>query len=815
MSGPSKIREFPEISNKLSAPSKKPLFERQKAEAEAKRQRDEAETAAVYRDFVKSFDDEDDDGFPRSRNNDGSGRGFGQGAPRAAFGGASKRHFTPSNLKSGPGSLGPAPSSSTRKRPLDASFARPPQARGRGGFTQEDGRGTFDAKSAFQQADDDEDEYVSPEDRAAPKPTIHLSSLVPGTSPNAIKALLSKHLQVDGVRLLPPPAGGSSTERRSASAIVTLAKDTPASDIDAAVSSLQNRYLGLGFKLNISRHLSSAVAGSLPTSVLSSTTASQPFGAIPAQLGPAPGFGRGQPSHRGGYAPPTSYAPQSQFRGANSPNGPLQVVVKPPSDIKQLKLIHKTLEAVITHGPEFEALLMSRPDVQREEKWIWLWDARSPGGIWYRWRLFEMLSGQNSKIGGGGRPGTRQPYSLLFDTGAPWQSPEHNLKFEFTIDFKSFVTDRDYDSSDEEEDGDDADKQRPGAPDALTGNAPSEYLNPLQKAKLTHLLSRLPSTTVRLRKGDVARVTAFAITHAGRGSEEVVNMLLDNVERPYIYSTANPSKKEAEPKRQSSPQGSDDDINDDGVTKPSATDKEDVSSSTLIALYLISDLLSSSSTSGVRHAWRYRQLFETALHQRKTFTRLGNMERELGWGRLRAEKWRRAVTQLLQMWEGWCVFGSNAHEGFVKAFETACEGEKKPEKEKAGAVPTIVKKKGGGWKAVDEKAAEQVAQALVGHDVDGAPMEEDEDVDGEPMDEDEDVDGEPMEEDESSDEQPMSPESNVEAVAKEENAVADRPTKETAPQVETTHEQRQSATGLPVKRKRVTAADMFADSDED
>ena len=60
MSSEKKILEFPHAENKLQAPSKKSLFERQKAEQEAKRLREEAETKAVYEDFVKSFDDEDE-----------------------------------------------------------------------------------------------------------------------------------------------------------------------------------------------------------------------------------------------------------------------------------------------------------------------------------------------------------------------------------------------------------------------------------------------------------------------------------------------------------------------------------------------------------------------------------------------------------------------------------------------------------------------------------------------------------------------------------------------------------------------------------
>jgi U2-associated protein SR140 len=59
MASDKKIAEFPDVDSKLQAPTKKSLFERQKAEAEAKRLREEAETKAVYEDFVKSFDDED------------------------------------------------------------------------------------------------------------------------------------------------------------------------------------------------------------------------------------------------------------------------------------------------------------------------------------------------------------------------------------------------------------------------------------------------------------------------------------------------------------------------------------------------------------------------------------------------------------------------------------------------------------------------------------------------------------------------------------------------------------------------------------
>jgi U2-associated protein SR140 len=237
----------------------------------------------------------------------------------------------------------------------------------------------MDAATAFQNSDDEDKKLGDSKamDKAAAKPTLHLSSLPPGTSPAVIKSLIPAVLTVENVKIL-PPSGSGTGERRSSSAIVTLAKDTAATDIDTAVNSVQNKYLGWGFYLSISRFLSSAaVSAGVPVTPGVASMTSLPFGARPipqsgGSLSRAPPPG----SQRGGFAPPSSYTPGSYNRAPTS-----QVIVNPPSDLKQLKLIHKTLEALLTYGPEFEALLMSRTDVQREEKWSWLWNPRSPGGV--------------------------------------------------------------------------------------------------------------------------------------------------------------------------------------------------------------------------------------------------------------------------------------------------------------------------------------------------------------------------------------------------------------------------------------------------
>ena len=875
----SKVKEFPNISNKLTAPARKSVFERQRAEAEAKRQREEAENAAALDDFVKSFEGDDDNrdnanegvsgngdrvapgGVGGAGFNRGGRGGFGMGEMRGGRGGGGGIGALPSRRqgptgKSGPGTLGPAPPSTLRKRALDGSMP-PRRDKEVGLFAFENsGDGVLDAAKAFQTSDDDEDDEsningksglhggaATSEERAAekaaPKPTLHLSSLPPGTSAALVKSLIPSKLSVDNVRMTPQVTPGS-TERRSLSAIVTLAKDTPASDIDSVVSALQNKYLGWGFYLSLSRHLSSAALGAMGprSAALNLLSSSLPFG---AKTMPTP--------ERKGFAPPPSYGGMGHGQ-YGLPRATTRVLVNPPSDIKQLKLIHKTIESLITHGPEFEALLMSRPEVQRNERWAWLWDARSIGGVWYRWKLWEIMTDCKTNLPRGGHL-TLNSVKFPFTDGPGWFPPEKPLQFEFATTFNEFASDADYDSSEEE----DVEDEGPGRgsnnntanmtlSEALGESTAKSYMNPLQKAKLTHLLSRLPKTTARLRKGDVARVTAFAIKHAGEGADEVVDMIVANVERPFAWAEQDRDKDK-------------DKMEQDDETEKQH-EKEDPSSSKLIALYLISDILSSSSTSGVRHAWKYRQLFESALKQKKTFEGLGRLEKVYEWGRLKAEKWKRSVNGTLSLWESWCVFPQASQEHFVEAFmnpplteaeekEAAAAQQKDGEEHgsaaaaaaaaataaaselsssAAAAVAIGSKSK---WKTVDEKSAEAMRGGVpvAGNDT-SMTMEEEEDVDGEPM-ADADLDGEPMEED--VDGEPMQDDEDMDMDGEpmDEDPVKERAIEKPRESQQSQQSQKQPARqSQPVKqapvmkvdpvtakRQRPRAVDMFADSDEE
>lgn len=708
------------LTSKLSAVQKKSYFDRQKAEAEAKRARDAVETAAIYDDFVKSFAD-------------GDSAEVTQAAPTIG-----KRHFTSGrgerhtrgSLRSGPGSLGPPKSgpgslgTQFRKRHADGS-----EVRGAEGnhplFAYEDtGSVSLAGRTAVPGIENEENRSSRQVERPISKPTIHVANLPPGLSISAIKALLPTSLRVDNVRLLPPSIG---TERKCQGAIMTLAVDTPVTEIENAISKGQNMYLGRGHYLSLSRHLSSVSAG---MGINLATSGSQePFGAQLAPSGPV-SLGRAPPPRA--FAPPSSYHVASNL----PPPQLMQVTIKPPEDLRQLKTIHKTVEAVLEHGIEFESLLMTRPEVQNEEGWAWLWDARSKGGIWYRWRLWEMLTRSSSSGRQKGMP------AFVFENGAAWVPPKDALPMEFITDLTKVVEDEEYESEDTDDSEDEARRRQVASGSDATKPMVEarEYLTPMERARLVHMLASLPTSTARLRRGDIANLMSFAINHAGQGGEEIVDFMVHNVEHPFAYTSANQDYVEPSDSAPLTFGKESTRIASGNSVQPD--EREDQSPSALIGLFVISDILSSSSTCGVRHAWRYRSLFESALLKSRTFYHLGTVEKIMKWGRLRAEKWRRSILNLLSLWEGWCVFPGETMETFQAQFAESQKLSEEDERSRNAAQPRPILHLPI-TQRLEHDSQYIVAEADKGEgDIDGEPM--DDDLDGVPM-EDEDLDGEAME----------------------------------------------------------------------
>lgn len=379
---------------------------------------------------------------------------------------------------------------------------------------------------------------------------------------------------------------------------------------------------------------------------------------------------------------------------------------------------------------------------------------------------------------------------------------------------EGFVSDPEYDSSDEEDGYNASNNERGGlagryndhnhlpAAEGLVAEEGVGYLNPLAKAKLVHLLARLPESNAKLRKGDVARVTAFAIEHAGAGGQEVVEMVCGNVVRPICCSSAARRATVSE--------------EDEGVEKKEEDGgKKDTTQASMVGLYIISDILSSSSTSGVRHAWRYRSLFETALKKQKVFETLGRVDKVLGWGRLKAEKWKRSVHSILSLWEGWCVFPQASHEAFVDGFlnPPLSEAERKTQAREEQEVKKEEElrrtKSSSKWRSVEDGGSGTDTKLEKGED---EVMEDAEDLDGGPMVDDEDastmsdIDGVPLED--SSDEELVQKE--AQAQTRQDDPPADS-VKEAIVQPPPAPQQN---TSTPVKRLRPRAVDMFADESD-
>ena len=234
-------------------------------------------------------------------------------------------------------------------------------------------------------------------DDVTPKPTMQLSSIPPGTSVEEIKALLASLVKVHSVRFTPP--AGPVHGRKTLTAIATLDSSTSAAQIDKAVSTLRDRYMGCGFYLSLSRHLSSA-AQFQGVGAKAGSTSSEPFGAQKTRSANPRHSMRNAPppqNHRG-FAPPDSYDPQGPpTRAAGT-----QVEVHPPLDIATVRAIHTISGKILAQKDanralEMEALLMTLPEVQKDERFAFLYDSKSPAGVYYRFCLWGPDSVEDQK----------------------------------------------------------------------------------------------------------------------------------------------------------------------------------------------------------------------------------------------------------------------------------------------------------------------------------------------------------------------------------------------------------------------------------
>jgi U2-associated protein SR140 len=641
--------DFPEIAHKLKVPLKRSAYEREKAEREAKRRRDEALNAAALKEFEESMQagesppkhGDDDKAFSNS---------FAPQRTRYVPAGG-KRHYAAAMPNSGPGTLegfgrksGPGT--------LPGTFDPPSRKR-----TFDEATQPSEARSSPDVDDDDDAEEKA---RAqAHRPALRVANLPPHTPRSAVKSLIPEKFGNTEVAMDAPNAPRTG-ERKSCGMIVTFPVGTPSNEVDSLVSSLNRKYMGKGYYLHVSRYLKTPSLNQQLPGSLDRNRVVQPFGARLIQ-DIMPGAGRGR------FAPPNSYHQSNKLSDAKQ----YEVVVQIP-ELNQLKMINKTIERVIEGGPEFEYCLMNDEDIIHDEKWAFLWDSTSVAGIYYRYRLWDIASGHCSRNLGTGKDS--QPVEI-FAGNARWVPPKELPPFEFATSSEDFAAVYDYDaSSDDELDDEDGGRRfnRSRAPEQGTLVIQEEYLNPLDKYRLIWLLAGLPTSTANLIRSDVAAVMDFAISHANRGADEIVDILVTNVERPYCFTSANEQWKKPEAGLSDHPGLGvhEDELDKSGgdASGEHVSRKEDDSAARMIGLYCISDVISAARNANIPGVWRYRELFRKVLLERKVFSKLGRLDRDLQWGRLKSEIWKRSVTQLLDFWLqcGACL--ASEHEQLVHDF---------------------------------------------------------------------------------------------------------------------------------------------------
>ncbi|ORZ01751.1 hypothetical protein BCR43DRAFT_522535 [Syncephalastrum racemosum] len=177
--------------------------------------------------------------------------------------------------------------------------------------------------------------------------------------------------------------------------------------------------------------------------------------------------------------------------GPNKGRAVVQVTL--PSDIKQVKTIHRTVERVVQHGPAFEKLLMER---ERENPLFkFLFVNNSEEHIYYRWRLYSILQGDTKS------QWRTEPFQM-FENGPWWVPPE--------VPFSDEGMEVLLNTDDEER-------------DRKRHNVPKGVLGKVAKQRFEYMLRQ-----VTFQRGSIARAMAFAIDHSD-AADEVIDVIIKSL----------------------------------------------------------------------------------------------------------------------------------------------------------------------------------------------------------------------------------------------------------------------------------------------
>lgn len=576
----------------------------------------------------------------------------------------SKRHFAASTMrKSGPGSLGPRPS---------------------------DGRKPFGlGPSPSSRSDSPQQRREAKPTTSTAKPVLELTCLPPGITDLKLRHVLGEcKLIPDTIRIVDPDdleSTNKQTDKKSLSALAFFDSETSSRDLDEFVAKFCNHYIGMGYYMFAQRADSNNYRR-IPTH---SSMRSNLFGATIHKPPPQQYAASQNGPHKGGIAPPESFQPHSKLRSARNVDEPV-VHVKVPKDYAQLQLIHRTIAEYLAQpaaekqnpGSKWDVLawekkFMNNPVRQNNESYAWLYDARSVGGVYYRWRLWEMTTGyiRTEQRNKWHKTEEERLHKLYEGPDQPlWREPDH-IPFEFCNSLEELAQDPAYESSDLDENDDE------GMPLPKHWEMPSDrpdFLNKYEAAKLLFWFEKLPKSHTQLTRGDVMVITDFACDHAGLGGWQVSERLVENVLWPY-------------------------NVREDPDMTREETKKKDNSGSQLIGLYVITDVLANCVEAEARLAWRFRPELSEALLKTHAFRFLGKIPQKFKYGRISEDRWRNQVSAVLAKWSDDSMFDAGPLAEMKAEFEEGLNWRKEADKSKSDLGDEVKESEGasgGRWLAV-------------------------------------------------------------------------------------------------------------------
>ncbi|KAJ1555002.1 U2 snRNP-associated SURP domain-containing protein [Nowakowskiella sp. JEL0078] len=173
-----------------------------------------------------------------------------------------------------------------------------------------------------------------------------------------------------------------------------------------------------------------------------------------------------------------------------------EVMVKKPKDEKALMLIHRMIERVIIHGPDFESLVMEKEKSNEEFRFLFISDMDEH--IYYRWKLYSILQGDSINRW------RIEPFKM-FDEGPVWIPPE-----------VPFVDNDDDDVTDSDNSSTSSEPSRPSRPSV---NLPTSTLRKIEES-----LRRLNQS--RFSIGALMHLSIQHSSHAIQITNTIVSSLL-------------------------------------------------------------------------------------------------------------------------------------------------------------------------------------------------------------------------------------------------------------------------------------------------